>query len=545
VCAMKVLIADDEFIICQWFRMTLQPHADRFRIVGEAHDGAQALALCQSELPDVVVTDIKMPVMNGLELIRALKAAHPQVKIVILSAYDDFRYAKEALRLGASDYLLKPEIKDSDLLQVLDNLQQELREQENRRQEYREMRESIHDHMTEIRAAFLKRLVDGLETDPAQVRQKLQQHQVLLEERNLYVLLLALDNVRRETLSAADRETLAARLPDRLHDLLQAHLKNGAVFRYAEDRYVAVVSARFTSSKTVREVLYHAASNMQHAVKDLIRLTASAGISSFSNSFTELPVQLGEAETALQKRFYAGENSVLFYSDLGAGRATPAVSIAAVVNEVAQAINAQEFDRARARLESLFNRLRDEAPPAIADVRLYLADLIRTLVHQTRRVTKVAGHQAQLMETFEREAFLDGLRRLTLGVLQEAAAAARSQVPAQQGLVEKAVAYLHEHYAEDLSLQEVAAHVNLSPSYFCRLFKQEVGMNFHKYLIQLRIARAKELLYQDAAISAGDVAQQVGYPNASYFSRLFKKVAGLTASEYRLKGRSGEGAKEA
>ena len=411
---MRVFLVDDEIVVREGIRESFPWEDTPYTLVGEAPDGEMALPMIRDTNPDIVITDIKMPFMDGIELCRTLRGQMPWIGIIVLSGYDEFEYARRCIQLGVREYLLKP-INAEDLREVLDKVSSQLAEE----------RKTL-EHAASLRARmesggkFLKeKLIGSLFSDEA--------------------------------------------MEGDANNALQQLSSMGCNINAS---YYAVIDAAFSSlseGQTAADALADGSDDIVHA--------------SASRTGTRLLV-LGNTGEDAEERAYAFANSLVC-----------------------------ELERA-----------------GCTEIRVGIGEIVdqpEKILHSF----KTARHIRHLLvERTDEKAVILGVREM--GEMTEDA-----NTPP---VISEAKLYMSQHFTEpSLMLQDVAKAVNMSNSRFSTVFSQQGGQTFTEYLIYLRLNKAKELLRRTDHKSS-QIAFEVGYNDAHYFSYIFKKNTGMTPSEYRL-----------
>lgn len=497
---MKVLIADDETMICEWLQFCIA-QSPVCQLAGVAHNGREALELCRKTDPDLVLTDIKMPVMDGLELLHALRAAGSTARVVILTAFAEFDMARQAIRDGADEYLLKTEMQNDTLQELLARMAAESTLQADKQQAGAAQAHAI------IRN-ILRRESELTEQDLAELRRC----GIRWRDNGLFAM------------AVWKRQLMGGGLVFPQDD----QIRHVAGFDYSDRVYVAVGNmhrALSRTEKTARLLAYARAVQQTNG--------CMVGVSGHTDSMTQIPALARQAAYSLAQGFYTGENR------LYEPQQPPEV--------LTQQVNAW-----KAAVTALRVRLYQQAPGQQADtVEAFLQDTCRRCVPAVELVMKFC---ADVFELFALEAAEAGAplpapdeTRAQLAQcvrMDEAAAmlleAAHRCAPAQPAArprskaVLLAVEYMRANFQRPISLEQVAGEVYLNPEYFSRIFREEMGVTFITFLTELRLNRSVQLL-EETAMRVQDIARETGYPNVSYFSTTFKKKYGVSPYEYRRK----------
>lgn len=498
---MKVLIADDETMICEWLQFCISQNP-ACELVGVAHNGREALELAGREAPDLILTDIKMPVMDGLELLHALREAGSRVRVVVLTAFAEFDLARQALRDGASEYILKTEMKNEMLQELLDRVNRELN---------------------------LSGAASGIANSPQAhsiIRRILRQERDLTSED--------LEELRRCGVHWRDNGlfALAVWKKDLMNGGLsfprEEQIRHVAGFDYTDRIYVVVgnLLRALSSGEKARKLTAYAkeVQAMNHCM---------VGVSSVTDELRQIPSLVFQAACTLGQGFYRGEVALYEPSqplsrlfELHRGWKS---EMAGLRVQLYQADGA----RRRELLEQFLQQISTDRIPAVDLLGKWFLDAFDLFALQAREQGAELPEQDALRARLAGSVSLREVREI-LGQVSELCRETDEPHRPRSNNIRLAVEYLRKHYAEPLSLEQVAAQVYLNPDYFSRAFKEEMGLTFVNYLTDLRMQHSVQLL-ENTALRVQNIAQSVGYANVSYFSTLFKKKYGMSPYEYRRK----------
>lgn len=492
---MNIMVVDDEKPIRQWFTFCIERSGEDYRVVGDAANGQAALELFERLRPDVVITDIKMPVMDGLELTRRIKNLEPTTSVIILTSHAEFEFAREALQLEADEYMLKFEVQDRDVLHMLGAVREKRSARQTGRREEQVKRE-----------AFLCRLLeDGEAARPS--AEQLLEYGIAVQDRNVFAVAIHV----REAAGAA-----VAKLERVIAEQCGEFIGSSHVFRLSESRIVWIGSLLVqTSSQLYMMVQLRQLLNIvQRSVHGRV------GVSRMYASFADLRECCLEALAALDKVFFTGATR----------RDDDPDSIARRIRPLYTAIDDKSHAAIMAETEKLLNWLADGAVPEVVRLYAICLDIIELLLSKIKLHGLDAGIDSlALVNAMYATAHFDELRALFARQVAELADAL-CQPRTYSAAVGRAIRYIHEQFMNDLPLQRIADHVHLNASYLSHRFKKETSWNISEYVAHVRLKRAEQLLkYSD--LRAYEVCEQVGYRNFSHFSRVFKEYSGISPQE--------------
>ena len=518
----KIFFVEDEVITREGIRDNVDWHASGFEFCGEAADGEMALPLLRTAQPDVLITDIKMPFMDGLQLTKIVRERMPWVKIVILSGHDEFEYAQEAIKLGGTDYLLKP-VTVKKLQNAMQKLTVQLDLERKEQDNLKKLQEQVEENRATLRERLLFKLVVGA-VSPMEAIEKGEILGLDLIARYYLIVILKIELGDRTEQYDYDEYQRVQRVVMGLAE------KNPDIYVLKRDWGDLILFMKGSTSEYLEEERDLLLEEIRQAVaKTRYQLTIGLGVS--KKRIADISQSLVEALANIQNP--AGENKS------GLNQAVERMELlkldkSAVENYLRSGVK-DEFDEF---FNAYIKPLGETALKSnliknyiFVDVVLAIAKLVSELGGE---VDKIIPELNSIEMTMSNIKTIEQLREQAYKILSSALAYRDSQPNSQyKNLIRQAKEYLDHHYTDaELSLNEVASQVNLSASHFSVVFSQETSQTFKEYLTELRINKAKELLRMTGLRSA-DIAYQVGYNDPHYFSSVFKKNTGYSPIEFR------------
>lgn len=537
----KIFLVEDEVVMRNGIKNNIPWEKEGLLFAGEASDGELAYPLIKKVQPDILITDIRMPFMDGLELSELVKKEFPRIKIIILSGYNEFDYAKQAIHIGVTDYLLKP-ITASKLLEAVKKVAEVIereREEENMLERYRL-------EMAENTVLDRQRLFKDLVTSRIGFKEALERGEQLGMELSASFYQLMLFKLIPSGPSSAwsDRvlscqEAIEERMEGRQHIL---------VFDRGEEGWAFILTVE--SEQEVERRTRDCAAGLGDLVRTYKDIQFFGSIGGCVNRLGDLQQSYGQAGRAFASRFFSEMNQVVSYSEMEQvySAAGEAIDIHSVDGSKVNRRTLEHFlkqgtvEEAASFVEEYFQNIGEKNYHSfmfrqyiIMDcylcARTFLEELGMDMKSLPREVTDMEGtlKESHSMETLRER--LVSLFKETMSLRDGQTASKYSQV------LEEAMAFIRENYAkEEISLNTVASRVNISPSYFSSIFSQEMGVTFVEYLTSVRMERAKELL-MCSNMKTSEIGYEVGYKDSHYFGYLFKKTVGCTPKEYRAGSR--------
>lgn len=530
----SVLIADDEEDIIALVKKLIE-YPD-VTIVGEARDGTDAYAQILEKKPDLVITDISMPGMSGMEVIEQVRLVCPDINFVVISGYRDFEYAQSALRFGVSDYLLKP-IKKSELNDILKKVDLRLQSRNQLQEKTELMQKNIDESWKLIRKNFVQQMLHSISREALEIPQIEGRPVFSFGEGGFQCLLLKLDEGR---LAAGGNSIQIF-----LQDLAEAVGKAAAAccqeseFVQVKNRVYFLLNYRENTSEEEIAQFYKTGERLIKEINykfGFIRVTA--GLSQIMKSRDQMRRAYKQAEFAVQGRlenqvsfllYFDSEREAVYRSRFSFAEWAAEKRLGTVIERLEEREIIEAF---QACWEQFV--VQKKIPGAAYGTGKNFVDLLHStlegiLAADIRSYPDYENIYTQIDNCYEpnrmKEAVIQYIRGFTAWCSQSARdGEARS--------IRMAKAYVEEHYAETISLEDVAKYVCLSPTYFSSLFKSQTGQGFLSYLQSVRIGQAKRLL-RETSVNIGEIAGMVGYADVKYFGKLFTKETGIKPSAYR------------
>lgn len=522
----RVLLVDDEEDIREGISRKMDWLGLGFSLVGEAANGQDALELAESLRPDVILTDIKMPFMDGLELCRILTDRLPAARFVVFSGFDAFEYAKQAIQMNVVEYILKP-INADELSAVLRRLKDQLDRERAERRNVELLRSRYTENLPVLRELFYANLLDG-HIEPGTERERAAHLDIDLQGEEWAVGLAYIGSDRRDALSTLSVQKL-------LEESLTADRCRLTLY----NDWVAVIVS-LTESFTIYDLI-RVLDRVCTLAASYLGLTLTVGVGAPCKELSGMARSAAEARTALEYRSMVGRGQVIYIGDLEPDGGQVLTFEEADERTLTAAVRLGSEQEVRDAAAALAGKIR-EANPSAGQYNLFLMELVTHLMKMTRRsgvgVEEVFGTgfslpiQDSALPSLEE---LEGWcveRYLRLRTLIR-----RRQTDSAGQTVEAAKEYIRQHYAEsDLSVEKLCAYLHLSSTYFSTLFKRETGTSFTAYVTTVRMEAAAEAI-RGTEEKTYLIAQRCGYEDPNYFSYVFKRHFGVTPTKYRSEGK--------
>jgi two-component system response regulator YesN len=526
----RVLLADDEEEIRTGISRKIDWTALGFSLVGEAGNGEEALELAEQLRPDVVLTDIKMPFMDGLELCRRLRQSLPAAKLVVFSGFDDFEYARQAVGAGVSEYILKP-INAPELAEVLNKLRDQLDRQRLERRDMETLRRRYEESLPILRELFYTRLLSG-QFHPEQVRDRAARYEIDLPP-GLWTAALIHADPQSEAGDAGRDELLLLSVQSFLTDHFSLE---GCTARAVLYEDTAALLVQLSGPDRLYPLLEEL-ERLSLLSRGFLGAPLTAGVGRPCPGPEALYHSARGARAALDYRALVGSGRVIYIDDLEP-QSTATISFDENdQHHLSTAVKLGTPEQVEQAAGELMERLR-QTGLSLSQCHLFLLEVVTCLVRLTRSggvaVEEVFGAGFTGAVSISNFSSLEELGRWLSGrCLKLHDLLGRQRTDSAWRLVEQAKEYIASHYTdEQLSVEALCSHIHLSPTYFSTLFKREMGMSFTAYVTQVRMDEAVRLL-RDTGEKTYRIAEQTGYSDPNYFSYVFKRRFGVSPSKYR------------
>ncbi|MBP1995561.1 response regulator [Paenibacillus eucommiae] len=565
----KIMIVEDEWLVLQGLKMTIPWSEMRCSIIAEAGDGVTALERIQVEQPDILLTDIRMPAMDGIQLAEKVSQQWPQVKIVFLTGFDDFAYAQKAVKLGAVDFVLKP-TNPEELIGVIGRITAKLDEERKVQllQEQRERRygweqplileKMLYDVMLDFAGTMekewlleygremIKEKKGELERELPESKQDLQETEQDLQEG---ITSSNFSSFSGSTATFASTDTLTYvpyrvmvvqldGLPEavldhvRLRELLEEQLGELTALpsiRIQENRYALIVN-RLKEREEIAHFLEQILLTQPTLADNCL-----IGVSLACTGMDSLSAAYQQAMSALYQTVFLGRERVIWFDD-AEGTQNPNELSPSIMLELVELVKWGSLESIHDNIRLWYKELLQRYSDGL-DMRRRFYEFMVMLYSLLLRDNELRGivlDSEFLLASAKRveEPLEQSLHRL-IATLSEWNRQYTEQADShKKSGFEDIEAFIQQHYAEDITLQGIAERHHMSESHFSRLFKKQVGTSFLEYLTLIRVRQAKELL-TNPRLKIYEVSVQVGYQDSRYFSQIFRKYTGETPTEFR------------
>lgn len=525
---LKVLVVDDEYLVLDSLKMIISKNFNDVKVVGTASSGREAIEKALELKPDVVFMDIHMPGIDGIEAIRQIKASNSEIFFVILTAYEYFDYAKEALNLGVFEYLLKP-INKAKVIDTVNKLSSAI---ENKRKNFLleiELKDKINKIIPFLEAQFVSYKMFNVGT-----LNEVQFYEGIfnMDLKHGYAMCILFsdfdDRVKVESLKERQEK-------QNFYDLLKIKLKgltNCLIGRPLSDRIVAFIPVNEGENiKDIKDNSIDIGRRLEGKLKGLTNIRFKIGIGRVYD-LEGFPRSCSEAYLAAATK---ADDTVIHYEAMPLNSLVSHDHNDNLENLFLNSIITGNFNEAHEIFKEIFVWINSIYLEDIDKMKAKLIELVFLIERAvSQRIDNFNETKQKVILSLLKTSNAIELRMQFLQFISDIAFQVQNSKSGNvDGIVSKALEYINKNYHQDISLHDIAKSVNLSYHYLSKIFKDKIGKGFIEYLTELRIEKSMQLLANEN-LSIKEICQKIGYSDPNYYCKAFKRVTGMTPTEYRL-----------
>lgn len=511
---MNILIVDDDTLIRNWLSMLLTQLKQYEITLFEASDGIEALEICAASPIDLLITDIKMPQMNGIDLINRLKTEHSQIRTSVLSSYDDFDYVRIALKCGALDYILKAEMKLEDISSLLEKTLNDIKLETS-------LQHGFQSHYSTI-SETKKNFTNYLENESISSEQFLS---AINPPLTINYLCIAIFKTGEN--NVIDIPVFV--VSDICNNTMRGENIKGVAFPWDKDYFVLMYNCTDTISEHQKSEYLKLLSLMDKNLEKYLNIPISFSINLICKKDDALRSKFTNALDIMGYRQYYSQSANLekSISEQHSGRKE-------LIRSIQKLLDIGDHEQAVTVLlghlvyvHSIFLAPKKVKSTITAAMNIFLTH-VTLLDSKSVLAESMEGFLDDIISATTAENMQDKAEQFCKAYLEQVQTINQNI----SNVIKLAVEYINENYSKKIILDHVAAHVFLNRSYLSQLFKKEMGISFGNYLERVRIDKAKELI-RSSNKTMSEIAELVGFSNQNYFTKVFKKVMGVSPMRYK------------
>lgn len=531
---LKMFIVDDEDMEREGIRNLHAWEQSGVTIIGEAWNGLSALEALANVEPDVVITDVRMPGMSGLEFAAKLKQRYPAVKFIFISGYEDFDAARNAVDVNAVAYLMKP-INRVVLIRTIEKTIGKIVEEKHREEEGHRLKHQVEASLPVLREQFLRDMLLGIErVEGERTIQQAKQYGLSLPHGQTAVMV-----VKRESSGLDDDEklerqhSLSINVYQELSRLIHEATQLPPVMTRESEFTIVIPCSDAVSPEDMEEHLEQTAESWLAHLERMTGVRVTIGIAMADDGVTRIHHMYRRARMAVNRKFYLGSQHVIWYEDDEGTPGEPVLLVQRMKVELAEAIWTADADKIEHMITTCLQgrqMKREQAWFVAADLMNTALQAVAERKDLLRTILEQGGAPWDKMLQPET---IDELSEWVVSYIQGIAGLAKAcRGKKNEQVVQTIKQCVLEEYMTDLTVEYLAGKVYLAPGYVRKLFKNETGATLKDYIVQTRMNKACELLRRPD-YKVNEVAHAVGYENVSYFCAVFKNFYGTTPGEFK------------
>lgn len=501
------MIVDDELLSRIGIKSIIDWNAHGYEIIAECENGQKAFEAAKIQQPDIIITDIRMPVANGIELINLIKSENLNIKFVVLSAYNDFEYVREAMRLGAEDYLLKLEMDGEKLLNILERIKFKLAHEENNKINQTNKDTMYHHNLSEMRQLFFVNCFNGIYSE-----------QEIQTKWSNVCGDITLENLMCVLVKTVQPPTISPQMHGSIVDTIRKianEYGNALIVKYAGD-YIVVISLKDIDRTYIKRMM----EDIKYILKNMLNIT----VHTYKSGLLDNMGQLYQAYVSIRESI---DNM---------GVSVDTIPFEEFLQRLEIALNNYHIPE----VNDIFNQIQK----LLKDSSGFRHDNLDSMCHTVIFLIKVFAKHNSIDENLFFNHINPYEQVKTMRTVEHCAEWVKhlnetfNKVVNYQNdntrIVINAKRFISNSLRDNLTLELVAQQVNLSPSHFGRVFCKQTGQTLFTYINRCRIEAAKKLL-QTSDYKIYEISEIVGYTSTHYFSRTFKKYTGKSPNDYKAK----------
>jgi two-component system, response regulator YesN len=544
----KLILVDDEEEVRKGILKKIDWEAYGFEIAGEAENGVEALEIAERVLPDVVITDIKMPFMDGLELSEKLRERLPATKILILTGFDQFEYAHRAIRLNIVEYILKP-ISSEEIIDMLIKIKEKIDREIEEKNNIDTLKEYYKKSLPLLREKFLGALITRRLSNE-EIRDKASTYELNLIGKGFICSVISIDfnriaingdNNNQQFGKAADfdnsmnRELIKFAILNISEEVIAKH-NSGVAFLH-NDYVITIFVSENEDKVALMCKAYSILEEIRQSVERYYNLLVTIGLGTFCNNIIDVTYSYNNAITALDYSIILNNNNIVCIEDM-----EPQITEGIIFDDMKErslvsSIKVGTADEMTEVVKCLFEEINDRNT-SFKDYQVYLLEMLTAILKASRDLNvdmnRIFGANYNLFVEMYKFKDLNEVRKWLINLCMKIKSfASKERQDASKLIVRKAREYVEsEYYDCEITLDKICKRLHISPAYFSAIFKRETKITFINYLTHVRMEAAKQLL-RNTDIKTLEIAKRVGYSEPNYFSYCFKKNFNISPSEYR------------
>ncbi|MCY6355614.1 response regulator transcription factor [Clostridium sp. ZS2-4] len=508
------MIVDDEVLAREGMKKTIDWGKYECEICGEASNGFEGIEIAKAIRPDLVVTDISMAGINGIEMAKNIKEFLPECRFIIVTGYDDFEYARGAVKINAVDFILKP-VDEEELMSSIEKVYNE----------FKRNKEQVDIAREKILLDMMRgKIISSIELD-----EFIEKYSIDL--KSIVIGCIENDNYK-EILGKGSFDILYEQnkyIKKKIHKCLTG------IPQYIVECHENIMAVILDLGNLVQRDIEKIFENIRLEIIEELGNKITIGVSDFGSIY-EIQKIYNESKQALKNKLYEGRGSINYFTDLKHENLMKWTYILNAEEEIKLSLKAGDKVKTSKQLNNMYFKVFKDNNIGYGVIKQVSLEIVvmalKMLNEHNISVEKVLGREFEAYQKVEGLNTINELYKWVDGIINSVLRYIKLEnINISESGLNKAIEYINEHYTENISLKDVAKEVYLSESYLSRRIKKILGISFVEYITKLRMEKAIEYL-QNPNIKVAEVALKLGYPDYRYFSKIFKKYTGYLPSEF-------------
>jgi len=538
---LRMILADDEALVREILREAIPWEEFGITIIGEADNGRQTLEMCLEMKPDILLSDIKMPLMDGLEVAMNLKERGETLKIIFISGVQDFNYAKTALDIEADGFIVKP-LQLSNVKEVVNKVLDRIDKESNREKIVLQLRQQLQESVSTMKEKFLRGLLDGMTINDGTMAEKLLYFQIPLGIDECVTIAIAkMDNYAAEIRgkSEEDKQLVTFSVLNIINDII-SNYSAGFCICLASNEFVLFFNEKSQDEGKCNRIC----EEIIDLTANFLKLSVSIGIGNKVENINAVYHSYQNAAVAVQHRFYTGKQSIICIDDIANNEVMTQNMESGIHSNVFEAetkmvlaIRLGNKEKALSVFQSIVEPFHTDKTSTIEYIRGVCMELIsityRQLYETGENMNVILPDKIQVInDLLTAENIFRMKEQMSAIITTTAEFFSQKYNQKSLAILNRIKEVINNRYTEKIALSDIASEVFVSLNYMCLIFKKETGLTVNDYLTQVRMEAAKKML-KTTKMKIWEIAEEVGYENHHYFSTAFKKYTGMQPQYFR------------
>lgn len=531
----KVILIDDEKSIVEGMGTSIEWEKHGYELVACAYDGKEGYEKIMLYKPEVVIADITMPGMTGIELAEKLSKELPEVKVILLTCHEDFCYARQAIRLNICEYMVKHTMTREELYHILERIKKEIETEVQEKEKDLILALEINKNKYVVGEILINELLCNQAAEVNEINNRLKIYGYKLDKPLFIPAILRIDNYNEFASNNIFEDTSLAKfvIINVVGEILEAE-DIGEVFSKDEDEYILIFNYKADLRFSILEKIKDVAAQIQKCLKKIIKYSCTIYLGCPSNDIKGLGSIYMDLKNIEESGFFLDDESIVSSVQNKPVKGMNLEKLSEIAIEYANALSSFSMQEAEEGVDKFVKVVR-EYKIGKPDAAMTAQKFFRSIIDQIRYYHCVSDKLTleSCLETLKHVNNVNSLKVVLVKYTEECIKLTEKNAPfASNPEIARIVEYVNKNLDKDINLDSAAKYICMNSSYFSRFFKSKTGENFVDFLSRARIEKAKKLLL-NTSMTVDAIAEKVGHTNKAYFSKVFKKMTGVSPGEYK------------